>query len=213
MHNGTRSESKHDRLAPEVLGDAVRSGRPAGHDGLAAGTCLEQAGLSGVRAPPPAQTAQRTAPDHGGAQLGAAEGVVAGDYGGGGVPGTGSPAKSTWAIYRQNLDGSEPRYYLSNAQKAPRWRPWPTWEGRGGALKPNSRPKRATSGWTSTRPGVGLAGITTWPCACWAGRFCWVCSRTGGKDASRRRHGVSRGSVSPARLRREQEGPVCSGTP
>ena len=30
-------------------GDAVRSGRPAGHDGLAAGTCLEQAGLSGVR--------------------------------------------------------------------------------------------------------------------------------------------------------------------
>ena len=51
--------------------------------------------------------------------------------GGGGVPGTGSPAKSTWAIYRQNLDGSEPRYYLSNAQKAPRWRPWPTWEGRG----------------------------------------------------------------------------------
>ena len=36
---------------------------------LAAGTCLEQAGLLGVRAPPPAQTAQRTAPDHGGAQL------------------------------------------------------------------------------------------------------------------------------------------------
>ena len=31
-----------------------------------------QAGLSGIRASPPAQTAQRTAPDHGGAQLGAA---------------------------------------------------------------------------------------------------------------------------------------------
>ena len=69
-------------------GDAVRSGRPAGHDGLAAGTCLEQAGLSGIRASPPAQTAQRTASDHGGAQLSAAGGVVAGDDGGGGVPGT-----------------------------------------------------------------------------------------------------------------------------
>ena len=26
-----------------------------------------------------------------------------------------SPANVLWAIYRQNLDGSEPRYYLSNA--------------------------------------------------------------------------------------------------
>ena len=56
---------------------------------------------------------------------------MAGDYGGGGVPetanlpvrcpegpgnpGTRKPGGVAWAIYRQNLDGSEPRYYLSNA--------------------------------------------------------------------------------------------------
>ena len=26
-----------------------------------------------------------------------------------------SPTKIHWAVYRRNLDGSEPRYYLSNA--------------------------------------------------------------------------------------------------
>ena len=59
------------------------------------------------------------------------------------------------------------------------WRPWPTWEGRGGALQPSSRRRRAMWGWTSTRPaprikygaGSGRAGIITWPCACWAERF------------------------------------------
>ena len=61
------------------------------------------------------------------------------------------------------------------------WRLWPMWEGPGGALKPNSRQVRATSGWMSTRPGPGRGGITISPCACWAERFCWVCSRTGGK--------------------------------
>ena len=58
-----------------------------------------------------------------------------------------------WAIYRRNLDGTEPRYYLSNApgeiqaiyrrnlapnpaticpmhRRIPRWRPWHTWEAR-----------------------------------------------------------------------------------
>ena len=68
-------------------GNAVRSGRSAGHAGLAAGTGLEQAGLPGIRASPPAQTAQRAAPEHGGAQSGAGRGRVAGDYGGGGSAG------------------------------------------------------------------------------------------------------------------------------
>ena len=27
----------------------------------------------------------------------------------------GKPGEETWAVYRRNLDGSEPRYYLSNA--------------------------------------------------------------------------------------------------
>ena len=27
----------------------------------------------------------------------------------------GKPGQEAWAVYRRNLDGSEPRYYLSNA--------------------------------------------------------------------------------------------------
>ena len=36
------------------------------------------------------------------------------------------PGEVLWAVYRQNLDGSEPRYYLSL------WRPWPTWAAPAG---------------------------------------------------------------------------------
>ena len=58
-----------------------------------------------------------------------------------------------------------------------------------GHFRWTSRQVRATSGWMSTRlgprikygAGSGRAGITISPCACWAGRFCWVCSRTGGE--------------------------------
>ena len=31
------------------------------------------------------------------------------------VTGKGKPGHEAWAVYRRNLDGSEPRYYLSNA--------------------------------------------------------------------------------------------------
>ena len=51
------------------------------------------------------------------------------------------------------------------------WRRWPTWAVPGGALKRSLRRRRATWGWTSTRPGAGRAGITTWPCACWLEPF------------------------------------------
>ena len=81
------------------------------------------------------------------------------------------PGEVVWAIWRCNLDGSEPRYYLSNAPEALPWRPWRTWAVPGGALKRSSRLRRATWGWTNTRPGAGRAGITISPCACWAGRF------------------------------------------
>ena len=174
---------------------------PAGHDGLAAGTCLDRAGLSGIRAPPPAQTAQWTAPDHGGAQLGAAGGVVAGDYGGGGVPGTanlpvrcpegaGNPGtRSLVEWLGQSTAGTwtaaNPATTCPMLWRIPRWRPWYTREAPGGALKRSLRRRRATWGWMSTRPALGRAGITTWPCACWAGLFCWVCSRTGGKKMPR----------------------------
>ena len=109
---------------------AVRSGRSAGHAGLATGTGLEQAGLPGIRASPPAQTAQWAAPEHGGAQSGAGRGRVVGDYGGGGSAGAASlpvqrpagkgnpePEARGGGLGRlpPELDGSEPRYYLSNA--------------------------------------------------------------------------------------------------
>ena len=41
-------------------------------------------------------------------------------------PAGGSPAKSTESIYRRNLDGSEPRYYLSNDPEDNPLEPWPT---------------------------------------------------------------------------------------
>ena len=52
------------------------------------------------------------------------------------------------------------------------WRPWLIWAVPGGALRPNSRLRRATWGWTSTRPAPGRVGITMWPCACWPERSC-----------------------------------------
>ena len=82
------------------------------------------------------------------------------------------PDEIHWAVYRRNLDGSEPRYYLSNApEDTPLARRWLTCPARGGALRLSSRRRRATWGWTSTRPALGPAGITTSRCACWAGRF------------------------------------------
>ena len=77
-----------------------------------------------------------------------------------------------WAVYRQNLDGSQPRYYFSNA---PEDTPLETLARVGGSRWPietEFEPRRATWGWMSTRRGHGLGGITTSPCACWPGRFC-----------------------------------------
>ena len=73
----------------------------------------------------------------------------------------GQPGQEAWAVYRRNLDGSEPRYYLSNAAEDT---PLETLAYVGGSrcpLKRSSRRKRATWGWTNTRPAVGPAGITT----------------------------------------------------
>ena len=76
------------------------------------------------------------------------------------------PGEMVWAVYRRNLDGSEPRYYLSNA---PEDTPLETlaYVGGSGALRPRRR-----MGLDGTRPGHGRDGITTWPCACWAELFC-----------------------------------------
>ena len=90
------------------------------------------------------------------------------------------PGEVLWAVYRQNRDGSEPRYYLSNAPENTPLETLALWAAPAGALKPSSRPSRATWAWTNTRPaprikygaGSGRVGITTSPCACWPGRSC-----------------------------------------
>ena len=42
-----------------------------------------------------------------------------------GPPGGASPARNpSWAVWRRNLDGSEPRYYRSNAPEGTPWRLW-----------------------------------------------------------------------------------------
>ena len=87
-------------------------------------------------------------------------------------PAGASPAKSTGPSTAGTGTAANPATTCPMLRRIPSWRPWHTWEAPGGALKRSSRLKRATWGWTSTRPAPGLAGITTWPCACWAELFC-----------------------------------------
>ena len=116
-------------------GDAVRPGRPAGHPGLAAGAYLEQPGLPRTRGPPqpkPRHQERLTVAERSLAQpketwreVTVAEGAQG--------PRTyrfsaeriretrdREPGGVLWAVYRQNLDGSEPRNYFS---KRPRGHP------------------------------------------------------------------------------------------
>ena len=104
------------------------------------------------------------------------------------------PGEVVWAIWRRNLDGSEPRYYLSNA---PEDTPLETLAYAGGSrwrIETEFETEKSDVGWTSTSPGVGPAGITISPCACWAERSCWTCSRNGG-----------------GRCRPAPPGPKCTG--
>ena len=75
------------------------------------------------------------------------------------------PGEIHWAVYRRR-DGSEPRYYLSNA---PEDTPLETLAYVGGSrwrIETEFETEKSDEAWTSTRPAPGLAGITTWPCAC-----------------------------------------------
>ena len=85
------------------------------------------------------------------------------------------PGEIHWAVYRRNLDGSEPRYYLSNA---PEDTPLETLARIPLAIETEFETEKRTWGWTSTKP--ALAGITTWPCA-----LAGACSRLGGKKMPR----------------------------
>ena len=90
------------------------------------------------------------------------------------------PGEIHWAVYRRNLDGSEPRYYLSNA---PEDTPLETLAYVGGSrwrIETEFETEKSDVGLDEyeTRPrikygaGSGPAGITTLPCACWAERSC-----------------------------------------
>ena len=85
-------------------------------------------GVSGIRASPQTQAARRSAPDHGAAQrreeawreITVAEGSQGPRsylFSAQRVRPTSRrrPGEIHWAVYRRNRDGSEPRYYLSNA--------------------------------------------------------------------------------------------------
>ena len=103
---------------------------PGSTTGLVLGVGLDQSGISGVRAPrkPKLRDGQRRTmeqrsdelPDEAWREITVAEGSqgprsymfsaqrVR-------ITRKGKPGEEAWAVYRRNLDGSEPRYYLSNA--------------------------------------------------------------------------------------------------
>ena len=90
------------------------------------------------------------------------------------------PGGIHWAVYRRNPTAASPATTCPMHRKIPSWKPWHTWEAPAGVLRPSSRQRKATWGWTSTRHALGRAGITTWACACWAELFCWACNRLEG---------------------------------
>ena len=108
----------------------VRAGRSVRHYGVAAGACLDQCGVSGIRASPQTQAAdgqRRTMeqrgdelPEEAWREITVAEGSQGPRsylFSAQRVRPTSrrKPGEIHWAVYRRNLDGSEPRYYLSNA--------------------------------------------------------------------------------------------------
>ena len=82
------------------------------------------------------------------------------------------PGEIHWAVYRRNLDGSEPRYYLSNA---PGDTPLETLAYVGGSrwrIETEFETEKSDVGLASTRPAPGQGGITTWRYACWPELSC-----------------------------------------
>ena len=83
------------------------------------------------------------------------------------------PGEIHWGSYRRNLDGSEPRYYLSNA---PEDTPLETLAYVGGSrwrIETEFETEKSDVGLNEyeTRTGPELGGITTWPYACWLEPF------------------------------------------
>ena len=82
------------------------------------------------------------------------------------------PGEIHWAVYRRNLDGSETRYYLSNA---PGDAPLETLAYVGGSrwrIETGFETEKSDVWLASTRPAPGRGGITTWRYACWPEPSC-----------------------------------------
>ena len=95
----------------------------------------------------------------------------------------GKPGQEAWAVWRRNLDGSEPRYYLSNAPEdttletlahmgGSRWRIETEFETDKGDVGLDEYETRSWAGWHH-HIAMCLLGE----------RSCWACSRTGREDA------------------------------
>ena len=89
-----------------------------------------------------------------------------------GPPGGINPARRSEPSGAGTWTAASPGTTCPTLPKTPPWRPWPAWAVPGGASRRSLRRRRATWGWTNTRPVAGPAGITTWPCACWAESSC-----------------------------------------
>ena len=118
------------------LGNAIRPGRSGGLHGVAGGSSVDQSSLSGTGHSSQAQAGGWAAAFHGGGRSAApnwmnclkmpgrrsrwpreAQGPRIYQFSAQRVRPTSrrKPGETHWAIWRRNLDGSEPRYYLSNA--------------------------------------------------------------------------------------------------
>ena len=90
------------------------------------------------------------------------------------------PGEVVWAVYRRNLDGSEPRYYLSNAPEETPLEPLAHVGGSRWRIETEFETEKSDVGMDEyetrtpyqVRGRLWPAGIATWQCACWAGPFC-----------------------------------------
>ena len=65
------------------------------------------------------------------------------------------PAKASRPSTAVAWKAASPATTCPTLRRIHRWRPWHTREAPGGVLRPSSRRRRATWGWTSTRPALG----------------------------------------------------------
>ena len=78
-----------------------------------------------------------------------------------GLPAGGSPARSTGPSGAGTWTAANPATTCPTPRRTPRWRLWLTWEAQGGGLRRSLKRRKATLGWTSTRPAPGRAGTIT----------------------------------------------------